>query len=236
MKKIIMFILMVVAFVLAASKPAENRQFREGEWWYCKTIETDAYGTPKNITSSEGAKHAMQHYYQDGLLIKLVEYTWFEGESRKCITESYFNSCKDIVEENYISPGRFTVSKSFKYKYNENCQISEKRMTKAFTDDSSGKTNHSSETIKYTYKNNKIIEKHCMIDRYGGKEYCSIWTTIINGNKRTKYSDKRIYEEITTIDENTKQIRSFTNFPSYIEKTFKESDTKYHKCTRIYLD
>lgn len=234
MKKIITLIFIAVAFVLAANKPADNRQFREGEWWTCKTVETDEYGTVKNYITGEGAKYATSRDYQNGLLIRLVEYGGIEGYFIRTVKEQYFNSCKDIVEEKYNVPNNFNIKESFTYKYNENCQILEKRERKMFTD-SLGNNSYTYTNTKYTYKNNKIIRKTCTNWNYKN-EYCETYTTITNGNKSTTYrSDKSVFKVETIIDENTK-IVNWNSDETIMYKTFKESDTKYHECNRHYLD
>lgn len=234
MKKIITLILIAIAFALAAGKPADNKQFHEGEWWTCKTIETDEYGTVKNYTSGEGAKHVTSRDYQDGLLIRLVEYGGIEGYFIKTVKEQYFNSCKDVVEENYDVPNHFTQKLTFTYKYGKNCQILEKHSSEVFTD-SLGKKTYIHRNEKYTYNNNKIKEKSCWSYNFKDED-CLIYTTITNGNKNTTYrSDKSVFKVETNIDEYTK-IVDWQDEVKFIYKTFKESDTKYHKCNRRYLD
>lgn len=234
MKKIIIFILIAVTFALATDKPADNKQFHEGDWWICKTVETDKYGTVKNYMSAEGAKYATSRDYQDGLLIRLVEYGGIEGYFIRTIKEQYFNSCKDIVEENYTVPKNYNIKETFTYKYGENCQIIEKRERKIFTDSLSNNSFTYTNT-KYTYKNNKIIRKTCT-EWDHKNEYCETYTTITNGNKSTTYrGDKSVFKVETIIDENTK-IVNWNLDEKIIYKTFKESDTKYHECWRQYID
>ena len=234
MKKIITLILIAVAFALAASKPAFNKQFKDGEWWSCRTFETDEHGTVKNYITEEGAKYATSRDYQDGILTRLVEYGGVDRYFIRTVREQYFNSCKDIVEEHYDVPKHYNILRTFTYKYGENCQILEKHSVELYTD-SLRKTNITDVKTKYTYKQNKVIEKSC--SRYNhGDENCTIYTTVTNGNKSIMYYNKNLIRVETIIDENTKVIDWKLLVESTIYKTFKESDTKYHECHHPYLD
>ena len=235
MKKIITLILVTVALAMAAGKPAPNRQFREGEWWNCKTVETDELGTVKNYITEDGEKHATSRDYQDGLLTRLVDYGGFDGYFTRTIREQYFNGCKDIVEEQFDVPKEYTIKRTYTYKYGENCRILEKRSREVFTNIESGKKTYTHVNSKYTYKNNKTIEKYCSSYNYGD-ENCATFTTVTNGNKSIMYYRKSVFKVETIIDENSTVISWKPSSETSLYRTFKESDTKYHECHHPYLD